>query len=61
MKKQFIKQLGFQPKENSNNIFIKQYSNNYVLEVDFDKEKLNFWNKIRSGRKTTQNFKDEEN
>jgi len=61
MKKEFIKKLWFLPKENFNNIFIKKYINNYVLEIDFTQEKLNFWNKIKSWRKTTQNFKDEEN
>lgn len=61
MKKQFIQKLGFIPKENSNNIFIKKFQNNYILEVDFEKEKINYWDKINSWRTTTQNFKDEEN
>jgi hypothetical protein len=42
MKKQFIKKLGFLPKENSNNTFIKKYKNNYILEVDFDKDFFNY-------------------
>jgi hypothetical protein len=41
MKKQFIQKLGFLPKENSNNIYIKKY-NDYILEVDFDKEFFNY-------------------
>jgi type I restriction enzyme M protein len=42
MKKQFIQKLEFLPKENSNNIFIKKYENNYILEIDFDKEFFNY-------------------
>jgi type I restriction enzyme M protein len=40
--KKFITKLGFIPKENSNNIFLKKYSNNYILEVDFEKEFFDF-------------------
>jgi len=42
MKKEFIKKLGFLPKENSNNIFIKNYNNSYILEVDFEKKLFNY-------------------
>jgi type I restriction enzyme M protein len=61
MKKQFIENLCFSPKENSNNIFIKKYQNNYIIEVDFESEKFNYWNKIKSESKTTQNFSQAEN
>ena len=64
--KKLIQILGFKPKENSSNIFIKKYknhenSNDYFLEVDFKNEKINYGEKINAGRKTTQNFKDNEN
>ncbi len=61
MKKQFINKLGFFPKENFNNIFIKKYQNNYILEVDFEKENFNYWDKIKSESKTTGNFSQAEN
>jgi len=61
MKKDFIKKLGFYPKENFNNIFIKKYKNNYILEVDFEKQSFNYWDKIKLESKTTQNFSQDEN
>ena len=61
MKKEFIAKLGFSPKENTNNIYTKKYTNNYILEVDFDAEKLNYWTKIKAESKTTQNFSQAEN
>ena len=42
MKKEFIKKLGFLPKESSSNIFMKKYKHNYIIELDFDKEKINY-------------------
>lgn len=61
MKKEFVKKLGFIPKEWTNNIFIKKYNNNYIIEIDFKNEKINYWNLISSESKTTQNFIQEEN
>jgi len=61
MKKQFLQRLWFSPKENSNNVYMKTFKDNYILEVNFDNEKIIYWNKIKSGRATTQNFKDQEN
>ena len=61
MKEKFIKSLWFYPKENSNNIFIKKYENNYFLEIDFEKEKINYWDKIKLESRTTQNFSQPEN
>jgi len=55
MKKQFLQKLGFLPKENSNNVFIKKY-NNYTLEVDFEKYIFNFGWKIFVWKNKTQNI-----
>lgn len=61
--KKFIKALGFKPKENTSETFHKKYSkcNNYEIEVDFDKKKINFGKIIKSESKTTQNFSQAEN
>ncbi len=55
--------MGFSPKENAVDVFQKKYSqlNDYSLEVDFAKEKINFGAKIRVESKTTQNFSQSEN
>jgi type I restriction enzyme M protein len=61
-KKKFIQILGFFPKNNSKGIYRKKYvSSSYILEVDFDKEFINYGKKIKSESKTTQNFSQEEN
>jgi len=59
----FVKKLGFLPKNNTSGVFYKKYkiANDYCVEVDFDKEKFNFGNKIKSESKTTLNFSQEEN
>lgn len=61
--KKLIQTLGFSPKENTSGIFQKKYSqaNNYAIEVDFEKEIINFGNKIKGESKTTQNFSQAEN
>lgn len=61
--KEFVKKLWFLPKENTDWIFYKSYStfDSYTVEVDFKKEQINYWDKIRSDSKTTQNFSQEEN
>lgn len=61
--KDFLKKLWFLPKENVDWIFHKSYSiaENYTIEVDFTKEQIHYWDKIRSDSKTTQNFSQEEN
>ncbi len=43
-----IVKLGFVPKENTANIYHKKYSshNNYVLGIDFEKNSINYGNKI---------------
>ncbi|PKL72225.1 restriction endonuclease subunit S [Candidatus Kuenenbacteria bacterium HGW-Kuenenbacteria-1] len=60
MKKKLIQKIGFSPKENVENIFAKKY-NNFIIEVDFNKEQINYGNKIKSESGTTQNFSKEEN
>ncbi|MCK5730848.1 MAG: type I restriction enzyme HsdR N-terminal domain-containing protein, partial [Draconibacterium sp.] len=61
--KKLITALGFEPKENTSETYHKKYSecNNYEIEVDFDKKKINFGKIIKSESKTTQNFSQAEN
>jgi type I restriction enzyme M protein len=61
--KNLIQALGFTPKENTVGIFQKKYSNadNHTIEIDFEKEIINFGNKIKGESKTTQNFSQAEN
>jgi len=55
--------LGFNPKDNAVGIFSKKYqqTDNYCLEVDFEKSQINYGNKIIVENKTTQNFSQPEN
>lgn len=61
--KKLIKILGFKPKENTSETYHKKYSeyNNYEIEVDFCKKRINFGKIIKSESKTTQNFSQAEN
>jgi type I restriction enzyme M protein len=59
--KDLVKQLGFSPKENKSGIFCKKYNNGYIIEVDFEKESINYGNEIKYDSKTTQNFSQAEN
>lgn len=61
--KNLIQKIGFQPKENALGIFIKKYSkhNNYVIEVDFEKEKINYGKSIKLGSNAITNFSPDEN
>ena len=61
--KDFIRHLGFLPKENTNGIFIKKYPlhNGYTITIDFETEKIDFGDKIIADSKTTQNFSQSEN
>ena len=59
--KKLIQSLGFQPKENTDGIFIKKYQNNYCLEIDFQKEIINYGDKIICESKTTSNLSKPEN
>jgi type I restriction enzyme M protein len=42
-------------------IFFQKYADSYVIEVDFEKNKINYGDKIKFDRKTTQNFSQSEN
>ncbi len=61
--KKFIEALGFQPKENAEDIYHKKYpqAGGYSIEVDFDKKSINYGKKIKGDAKTTQNFSQAEN
>lgn len=61
--KKLIQALGFLPKENTSGIFQKKYSksNSYSIEIDFEKEFINYGDKIKGESKTTQNFSQAEN
>jgi type I restriction enzyme M protein len=36
--KNLIQKLGFKPKENTSDIFIKKYTDDYCIEIDFEKK-----------------------
>jgi len=61
--KLFSHQLGFTPKDGTANIFEKKYAlhNNYAIEIDFEKETINYGKQIKAESKTTQNFAQDEN
>ena len=60
--KELLRVLGFQPKENAVDVYAKMYPNHrYVIEVDFQKEQINYGPLIKSESKTTQNFSQAEN
>ncbi|MEZ7278963.1 N-6 DNA methylase [Pseudoalteromonas sp. 68 DY56-GL68] len=55
--------LGFKPQEGSDDIHFKNYleHDNYVIKVDFKKEKIDYGTKIKVGDQTTSNFESSEN
>ena len=61
--KKHITALGFIPKNGRSGIYHKVYSghNNYVISIDFDKEHIEYGDKIIAESKTTQNFSQPEN
>lgn len=59
--KNLLQVIGFQPKENAKDIFVKKYRDGYVIEIDFQKEIINYGDKIICESKTTQNFTQSEN
>ena len=59
--KNLLQVVGFQPKENAKDIFVKKYQEGYIIEVDFHKEIINYGDKIICESKTTQNFSQAEN
>ena len=48
--------IGFQPKENTNAIYIKKYQDGYSIEVDFEKQTFHFGGKIKVYEKDFQNI-----
>ncbi len=54
--KKLAQVIGFQPKENAEDIFIKKYQNDYCLEIDFKNLIFHFGGKIKVGGKTIQNI-----
>lgn len=59
--KNLLQTLGFSPKENSSGIYIKRYADEYSIEVDFEKELINYGERLKAESKTTQNFTQAEN
>jgi len=61
--KNLLISLGFRLKENVVGVFFKKYRqvDDYCLEVDFEKQTINYGEKIQSDSKTTQNFSQPEN
>lgn len=55
--------LGFKPQEGDKDIYYKNYPShkNYVLKVDFEKEKIEYGTQIKLGDLTTSNFENSEN
>lgn len=58
--KKHITALGFVPKNGTNGIYHKMYLD-YAIEIDFDKQSINYGSGITADSKTTQNFSDAEN
>lgn len=58
--KKHITALGFVPKNGMNGIFHKMYVD-YAIEIDFEKQSINYGSGITAESKTTQNFSQPEN
>ncbi len=56
MNKKLFFTIGFQPKENSADIYIKSYQNNYSIEIDVKNNIINYGGKIKVYDKLTQNI-----
>ncbi|MDR2848436.1 MAG: hypothetical protein LBV39_04960, partial [Bacteroidales bacterium] len=48
--KLILSSLAFFPKENASGIFIKKYADGYVIEIDIEKEIINYGDKIQLGK-----------
>lgn len=61
--KELIKAIGFSPKNGTTDIYYKQYKNhnNYIINIDFSKEKIDYGKLIKFDSATTQNFSKDEN
>ena len=58
--KKYIAALGFVPKNGTNGIYHKIYVD-YAIEIDFEKQSINYGSAITAESKTTQNFSQPEN
>lgn len=58
--KKHITVLGFVPKNGTNGIYHKIYVD-YAIEIDFEKQSINYGSGITADNKATQNFSDAEN
>ena len=58
--KKHITALGFVPKDGTNGIYHKIYVD-YAIEIDFEKQSINYGGGVTADSKTTQNFSDAEN
>lgn len=58
--KKHITALGFVPKNGTNGIYHKTYVD-YAIEIDFEKQNINYGNSIIAENRTTQNFSQPEN
>ena len=54
--KKIAQVIGFQPKENASDVFIKKYPNDYCIEIDFKNENFFFGGIIKIGGKYSQNI-----
>lgn len=54
--KNLISKLGFQPKENTSDIFIKKYTDGYAIEIDFKNQTFYYGGKIKVYDKDFQNI-----
>lgn len=61
MVKTLLLKLGFLPKDNTSGVFLKKFPDGHCIEVDFEKETIDYGNKIKAESKTTQNFSQAEN
>ena len=59
----YIGALGFVPKDGTNGVYQKIYTfqDNYTIEVDFNKQHIDYGDKITAESRTTQNFSQPEN
>ncbi len=58
--KNFLKKIGFAPKENASGVFQKKYPQGCIIEIDFEKEKIKYGT-IKADSETTSNFSQVEN
>lgn len=58
--KRYITELGFVPKNGTNGVYHKIYVD-YAIEIDFEKQNINYGNAIIAESKTTRNFTQLEN